>query len=98
MFQRPAILLPADKTGGIDLVDICAELKVSLRTLHYAFQDVTGMSPATWLRRIRLNRVHKALRKSSLEDTLVKQVAIENGFLHAGHFSNQYQRLFGCLP
>lgn len=91
-------LMLAHNTRSIGLVEICADLNVSLRTLHYAFQDVTGMSPATWLRRIRLNRIHKTLLHSAPDEILIKQVAINNGFLHAGHFSDQYQRLFGCLP
>lgn len=98
LVRQATDLAIADESGSIGLLEICAELKVSLRTLHYAFQDVTGMSPATWLRRIRLNRVHKTLLRSAPDDILVKQVAIENGFLHAGHFSDQYQRFFGCLP
>jgi len=85
-------------SGSIGLLEICSELKVSLRTLHYSFQDVTGMSPATWLRRIRLNQVHKTLKNASPDDIMVKQVALENGFFHAGHFSKQYLKHFGCLP
>lgn len=96
--SRATELALSERSGDIELLDICQELQVSLRTLHYAFQDVAGLSPATWLRKIRLNRVHKALRRASPTETMVKQVAMDNGFLHAGHFSNQYQRLFGCLP
>ncbi len=84
--------------ADIGLTDICAKLNVSLRTLHYVFETVTGISPATWLRRIRLNRVHKTLVKSSPDDILVKQVALDNGFLHLGHFTRQYRHFFGCLP
>ncbi|WP_420411014.1 helix-turn-helix domain-containing protein [Roseibium sp.] len=91
-------MISNDLSGTIGLLEICAELKVSLRTLHYAFQDVTDMSPATWLRRIRLNRVHRTLKNASADEIMVKQVALENGFIHAGHFSRQYHRLFGCLP
>jgi AraC family transcriptional regulator, ethanolamine operon transcriptional activator len=88
----------SEQTGEIGLVEICAHLKVSLRKLHYAFQDVTGLPPATWLRRIRLNRVHKVLSRSSPDQILVKQVALANGFTHFGHFSRQYRSIFGCLP
>ena len=87
-----------DENAGIGLTDVCMKLHVSLRRLHYAFQEVIGISPATWLRRIRLNRVHKILLQSSPDDILIKSVAIENGFFHLGHFANQYQNHFGCLP
>ncbi|CTQ76713.1 helix-turn-helix domain-containing protein [Roseibium alexandrii] len=91
-------LISSEQADGTGLVEICSNLGVSLRSLHYAFQDVTGMSPAAWLRRVRLNRVHKTLLQSSTEEVMVKQVAMENGFVHAGHFCNQYSKLFGCLP
>ena len=85
-------------SGKLGLADICAQLGISLRTLHYAFQDVTGMSSAAWLRRTRLNHVHTALKKASPRDVKIKDVAQENGFFHYGHFSEQYSRLFGFAP
>jgi|GEM_PF-1936372 len=88
----------SEQLSGTGLVEICAHLKVSLRNLHYAFQEVTGMPPGTWLRRIRMNQVHKVLSRSSPNQTLVKQVALANGFTHLGHFSWQYRSIFGCLP
>lgn len=87
-----------ENSGAVGLLEICNELKVSLRTLHYSFQDITGMSPATWLRRVRLNQVYKALNKASPDEIMVKQVALDNGFFHGGHFSKQYLKHFGCLP
>ncbi len=84
--------------SGVRLAEICAQLGVSLRTLHYAFQDVTGMSPATWLRRIRLNQVHKTLQRSRPGDVLIRAAAKQCGYRHFSHFSEQYQRLFGTMP
>ncbi len=91
-------LVMSDPNSRTGLTEICRHLGLSLRALHYAFQDVTGTSPATWLRRIRLNRAHKSLLQSSPEEVLIKRVALDNGFFHLGHFSAQYKALFGCLP
>lgn len=91
-------LILADTEGGLGLIDLCAFLNVSLRTLHNSFNDITGDSPATWLRRMRLNVAHKKLLRASGRDTTVHRVAAECGFIHLGHFSEQYRRLFGCLP
>ena len=96
--RRATDLVLADPTSRVGLVDICAALGVSLRTLHYAFGDVTEMTAATWLRRIRLNRVHKDLAVSSSNEVRIKSVATRHGFVHLGHFSEQYRRLFGRLP
>lgn len=96
--RRTTDLVLSDPNAMIGLTDICTHLGISLRSLHYAFQDVVGMSPATWLRRIRLNEVHKTLRRSSPNEIRIKGVAMKNGFDHAGHFGQQYKRLFGCSP
>ncbi len=91
-------LVFADPQKVPGLTEICKHLGISLRSLHYAFQDVTGMSPATWLRRIRLNHVYKTLKYTDPKETKIKRIAAEHGFLHLGHFSNQYKHLFGHLP
>lgn len=96
--QQATDLVFADPTAIVGLTDICDHLQISLRALHYAFHDVAGMSPATWLRRNRLNHVHRTLKHATPQETKIKRVAAEHGFLHLGHFSNQYQRFFGQLP
>lgn len=96
--RKATDLVLANTGSTIGLTEICREAGVSLRTLHYAFQNVTGAPPASWLRRMRLNSVHRTLNRSAPAQALVKRVAIDHGFFHAGHFSAQYRRLFGCLP
>ena len=91
-------LVLSDVTGNIGLTTLCAHYGVSLRTLHYAFKDVTGLSAATWLRRMRLNRVHRELQGAISNGATIGSVAATYGFHHQGHFTNQYKRLFGCLP
>mgnify|MGYP001820312452 CR=1 FL=1 len=98
LVSRATDLVLAEETGCIGLTDICARLGVSLRSLHYAFQDCTGMSPATYLRALRLNLVHRILLRSEPGEILVKQAALDNGFYHLGHFTSQYRSLFGCTP
>lgn len=98
LVRQATDLVLSDPKRRMGLTDICAYLNVSLRRLHYSFQAATEDSPAIWLRRVRLNQVHKILLASSPDDVLVKQVAIDHGFLHLGHFAMQYRILFGCSP
>nr|WP_254448099.1 helix-turn-helix domain-containing protein [Ruegeria arenilitoris] len=96
---RKAIdLVAANHDKVIGLVEICETLGVSLRSLHYAFQEIANTSPAKWLRLIRLNRVHRLLSSAGPGDVQVKRVALENGFEHLGHFGQQYRAHFGCRP
>ncbi len=80
------------------IVDICASLAVSQRTLVYAFQEYAGMSPQTYLRLCRLNRVRATLLEKCAKDISVTQVAMQFGFLHLSRFAGDYKRLFEESP
>ena len=80
------------------IVDICVSLAVSQRTLLYAFQTYVGMSPQTYLRLCRLNRVRTILLAGSPATTTVTQAAMQMGFLHFGRFAGDYKRIFGEMP
>ena len=73
---------------------LCEELGVSRRTLQSCFQATWGMGPLVWLNTMRLNAVRRRLKTASS----VTEAATEYGFWHFGHFSNDYQALFGELP
>jgi AraC family ethanolamine operon transcriptional activator len=81
----------------LSLIDLCRELGVSERTLHYAFQEVRGLSPMAYLRAIRLNEVRQEL-KSAPDTATVSEIARRWGFWHTGEFAAAYRRLFGELP
>jgi AraC family ethanolamine operon transcriptional activator len=79
------------------VAELCAACEVPRRTLNRAFQDAVGMGPATYLRRVRLNSVRRALQRSA-GSTTVTDVALEFGFWHLGRFAEQYNELFGESP
>ncbi|MDH3582270.1 MAG: helix-turn-helix domain-containing protein, partial [Hyphomicrobiales bacterium] len=83
---------------SVRIEHVCRALGVSERTLYYAFADTIGETPTHWLRNQRLNQAYRSLYRADPADTLVKQVAIGNGFLHLGHFSRNYKKLFGESP
>lgn len=80
--------------------DLCVGCGVPRRTLSHAFQQVLGMGPATYLRRMRLNEVRRLLRQPRADDTAasVTKTALEHGFWHLGRFSFQYREMFGEGP
>lgn len=87
--------LEAQTTPGI--VDICAHVGVSQRTLEYSFQDLLQVTPIAWLRILRLHRARHDLLRPPAGAT-VTAVAVRHGFLHLGHFARDYRRQFGELP
>jgi AraC-like DNA-binding protein len=80
------------------LHDLAAELGCTLRTLESAFRQCAGMTPGSYLRYERLNRVRAALVAHESSDTTVTALAIEHGFTELGRFSRDYNRVFGELP
>lgn len=80
------------------IVDICISLAVSERTLLYAFHEYVGMSPQTYLRLVRLNRVRATLLAGNPQNTTVTQAAMQFGFLHLGRFAGDYKQVFEETP
>jgi AraC family ethanolamine operon transcriptional activator len=84
--------------GPLSLFDLCRELGVSERTLHYAFQQVRGLSPMAYFNAGRLNAVRQELKAATANTATVREVAQRWGFWHTGEFAAAYRRLFGELP
>jgi AraC family ethanolamine operon transcriptional activator len=82
----------------LSVLDLCRELAVSERTLHYAFQEVRGLSPMAYFQACRLNAVHQELKAASAGTTTVGEISQRWGFWHTGEFASAYRRLFGELP
>ncbi|MBE7522411.1 MAG: helix-turn-helix domain-containing protein [Burkholderiales bacterium] len=78
--------------------ELCRAAGVSERTLEYAFKECLGLSPVTYLIRLRLHRVRQALLAASQGTTTVSTEALNGGFWHFGEFSRAYKACFGELP
>lgn len=79
------------------ILEICAEVRVSPRTLQYAFQEVFGTSAKCYLNQCRLMAVRRILQ-SSPPSTSISRTMADFGFFDPGHFAKDYRALFGELP
>jgi len=77
---------------------LCKAAGVSERGLEYAFKEVMGLTPVSYLIRIRLHHVRKALLAATHGSTTVSAEALNWGFWHFGEFSRAYRECFGELP
>jgi len=80
------------------VTDLCKVAAVSERTLEYAFKEIMGLTPVTYLTRLRLHRVRQALLAAPPGSTTVTTEALNWGFWHFGEFSRAYKECFGELP
>jgi AraC family ethanolamine operon transcriptional activator len=97
LVRRADDYLRACRGGPLSLLELCRELGVSERTLHYAFQQVRGLSPMAYCRALRLNAVRQEL-KAAADTATVQAIAQRWGFWHPAEFAAAYRRLFGELP
>jgi AraC family ethanolamine operon transcriptional activator len=98
LVRRADDYLRACPAEPLSLLDLCRELGVSERTLHYAFQQVRGLSPMAYFRASRLNAVRQELKAAPAGPATVREIAQRWGFWHTGEFAAAYRRLFGELP
>jgi AraC family ethanolamine operon transcriptional activator len=97
LVRRAEDYMQANRAEPLSVLELCRELGVSERTLHYAFQEVRGTSPMAYFRALRLNAVRQELRAAA-DTATVHEIAQRWGFWHTGEFAADYQRLFGELP
>lgn len=80
------------------MLEICRRVGASQRKLHYCFQETLGLSPARYLRTLRLNGVRRELKRARQAAASVQDIAARWGFWHLSQFATDYRRQFGELP
>jgi AraC family transcriptional regulator, ethanolamine operon transcriptional activator len=88
----------AHQDEPISIPQLCRAFHVSRRALQYAFQEVCSVSPAAYLRILRLNGVRRALRAPERCFIDVQDLAAQWGFWHPSQFACDYKKLFGERP
>lgn len=80
------------------VTELCRATGVSERSLQYAFKETMGTTPTSYLTRVRLHRVRKALQAATRTSTTISAEALNMGFWHFGEFSRAYRDCFGEPP
>jgi len=81
----------------LSVLELAQRLGVSTTTLEAGFREQFGETPVTYLRRLRLRHVHRALREGPAGAT-VTATAMRFGFEHLGRFAADYRRIYGEAP
>ncbi|CAN5760238.1 AraC family transcriptional regulator [soil metagenome] len=72
---------------------------ISVRTIQQGFHEQLGMTPMTYVRERRLERVHEELMDATPADGVtVTAVAERWGFHHLGSFGSEYRKRWGESP
>lgn len=96
--RRSRELMEEGGGGAMSVLDLCARLRVSRRTLQASFQSEAGIGPLEYQRNLRLNAVRRRLAQTTAQALPVGDAAAEMGFFHLSHFARHYKQLFDELP
>ena len=83
---------------SLPLVNICAALGVSDRSLRECCKKHLAMGPSSYRRLCGMQQVHRALRSGTRGTGSVSEVARRYGFASPGRFATGYQAVYGELP
>lgn len=78
--------------------DLASAVGVSVRALQEGFRRYVGVPPMSYLRDVRLARVHDELAAAPPGSVTVTEIAFRWGFTHLGRFAAAYQQKYGVLP
>jgi AraC family ethanolamine operon transcriptional activator len=96
--QRACDMVLSQPDQAVSMLQLCNKIGASPRKLEYCFNDILGISPAKYLRTVRLNGVRRDIKRKQRPVIAVCELAARWGFWHLGEFSALYKRQFGELP
>lgn len=94
-FERFDDLLRSNMTQPIRLPELSAQLGYSLSRLHRLCKEVTGLAPAQYVERLRLDEARRLLAFTQLRINAVASVV---GYPDPAHFARVFRRVLGQTP
>jgi AraC-like DNA-binding protein len=98
IMSRFEAFLEANPDRPLYLIEICAAVGASERTLRTACEEHLGMGPIRYLTLRRMHLVRRALQHADPSKSTVTRVVTDHGFWELGRFSGTYRTLFGESP
>jgi len=95
LFKLDLILLPFLSKFGVQLT-FADKLQLGRRSLYRHLKKVTGLTPAQYIRALRLELARGHLEKGTYKT--MAEVAYASGFTTPYHFSKLYEKRFGRKP
>lgn len=88
-------LMQADLRQERSLDQLARRVSLSRSRFQHLFKAETGMSPAHYLKMLRLSHARRLLETSLLS---VKQVIASVGILDKSHFGREFKKAYGLTP
>ena len=88
-------LLSEDLRRPLDLEDLAGSLNLSPSRLRHLFKDETGLTPAQYLKRLRMRRAEEIITETFLN---LKEVIPLVGIADVSHFVRDFRKTYGLSP
>ena len=89
-------------SSPMTLADVCHFLNTGQASLYRVCQKYFGMGIIEMMMQVRLEESRRALLRcqdqSAAEESMIREVAVQYGFKHAGRYARRYFNSFGELP
>jgi AraC-like DNA-binding protein len=96
--RRAVSFIEANADIDITIADIARAAGVTARAVQLAFRRHLGITPAAYLRRVRLDQAHRQLQAAGPDHDSVTAVAYRWGFSSPSRFATYYRRAYGVPP
>jgi AraC-like DNA-binding protein len=98
LLRRAMAYLDDHAAQDIGVADVASAVYVTPRALQYMFRRHLDSTPMGYLRRVRLDHVHRDLIAGDRGSTTVTATASRWGFAHTGRFAVLYRGTYGQSP
>ena len=82
-----------DEFFGVE--QFAKEMGMSRSNFYKKFRDLTGMSPASY---VKVKRLNESARRIEVKDGNITEIAFDVGFSDVSYFSRCFKEHFGCPP
>jgi AraC-like DNA-binding protein len=98
LLRRAIAFIEEHAAEDIGVADVASAVYVTPRALQYMFKRHLDSTPMAYLRRVRLDHVHRDLVAGDRWTTTVTAAAARWGFAHTGRFAVLYRETYGQSP
>ena len=95
---RRALRIAETRRQPTRVDELAAAVGISRRGLELGFREAFDISPQRYLRRIRMNGLHRDLRRAIPGRETITEAAGRWGFVELGRTAVEYRQLFGESP